>query len=147
MIIKCLLLYLLNLMNYIRIFFTFEEIIFYQSVALLERKTYLCNVRSEKWLGDKKAFFCFILNSKSPISHRKDRDNGNAHSVYMCIRYSWCYACVYHTVWEYCFFVHFLWGVWRCLNSESRTSLTLSFCIYLNCSSADFGDLQATNVV
>ena len=31
---------------------------------------YLCDVLLEKWWDAKKAFFCFILKSKSPISSK-----------------------------------------------------------------------------
>ena len=31
---------------------------------------YLCDILPEKWRDAKKAFFCFILKSKSPISRK-----------------------------------------------------------------------------
>ena len=37
--------------------FTFEEIIFLVERCIVEKKTYLCRVRPEKWLDYKKAFF------------------------------------------------------------------------------------------
>lgn len=52
---------------------------------------YLCDVLSEKWWDAKKAFFCFILKSKSPISRRRISNNVNAHSVRICM-YSTCYT-------------------------------------------------------
>ena len=41
----------------IRKIFTFEEIIFLTERCIVKKKTYLCPVEPEKWLGIKKAFF------------------------------------------------------------------------------------------
>ena len=43
--------------HYIQKIFTFEEIIFSLERCIVKKKTYLCSVRLEKWLDDKKAFF------------------------------------------------------------------------------------------
>ena len=73
-----------------------------------------------------------------------DRDNSNAHSVFMYIMLKgqpMCtlIRCIYSSV-RILFLRSFLRGVWRCPMLMSRTSLTLSFYSYF-CLTADFGDL------
>ena len=48
--------------HYIQKIFTFEEIIFSLERCIVKKKTYLCIVRLEKWLDDKKAFFALSWN-------------------------------------------------------------------------------------
>ena len=51
---------------------------------------YLCDISPEKWRDAKKAFFCFILKSKSPIS-RKGMET-------MATLILFVYVCIAHAV-------------------------------------------------
>ena len=68
---------------------------------------YLCDVLLEKWQDAKKAFFCFILLSKSPISRK---GIGTMTTlilfVYVCMAYAVLSLHIPNSV-GYCFFIHF----------------------------------------
>ena len=60
-------------------------IIILQERCIVKKKTYICDVRPEKWLDIQESVFCFIRNIEIANFQLKDRDNSNAHSVYMYI--------------------------------------------------------------
>ena len=68
---------------------------------------YLCDILLEKWWDVKKAFFCFILKSKSPISCK---GIGTMTTlilfVYVCTAHVVLFGHILNSV-GYCFFIHF----------------------------------------
>ena len=68
---------------------------------------YLCDILPEKWRDAKKAFFCFILKSKSPISRRRIGTMTTLILfVYVCMAYAVLSLHIPNSV-GYCFFIHF----------------------------------------
>ena len=66
--------------------FTFEEIIFSLERCIVKKETYLCIVQPEKWLGiHVRKRFLLYPNTEIANFQQKDRDNSNAHSVFMYI--------------------------------------------------------------
>ena len=114
--------------------FTFEGIIFSKERCIVKKKRIFA---TSGWRNGRTIRKRFLLYPDTEIANfqQKDRDNSNAHSVFMYMKLRCSLDCIltfriYSSV-RILFLRSFLWGVWRCLVSMSRTSLTLSFYSYL----------------
>ena len=58
---------------------------------------YLCDILPEKWWDAKKAFFLLYPAIEIANFTQRDRDNGNAHSVCICV-YSPCCTLLTYTL-------------------------------------------------
>ena len=65
--------------------FTFEEIIFLLERCIVKKKTYLCECSTGEMVGHIRKRFLLYPNIEIANFKQRDRDNGNAHSVYMYI--------------------------------------------------------------
>lgn len=79
---------------------------------------------------DKKAFFCFILGSKSGKFQARGGRQCDARSVCACTKYVFTYLYITSSV-RVLFLRSSLQGISRHPNQMSRTSLTLSFYMLL----------------
>ena len=70
---------------YIRKIFTFEEIIFLLERCIVKKKTYLCECLAGEMAGHIRKRFLLYPDIEIANFKRMDRDNSNAHSVYMYI--------------------------------------------------------------
>ena len=73
------------MIHHIKKIFTFGEIIFLLERCIVKKKTYLCECPAGEMAGHiRKRFLLYPENEIANFKER-DRDNSNAHSVYMYI--------------------------------------------------------------